>query len=33
MHVTIDGRALVGNRTGIGVHTAEIARRLGRLRR
>jgi glycosyltransferase involved in cell wall biosynthesis len=25
---TIDGRALVGNRTGIGVHTAEIARRL-----
>ena len=27
--VTIDGRALVGNRTGIGVHTAEIARRLG----
>jgi len=27
-HVTIDGRALVGNRTGIGVHTAEIARRL-----
>ena len=24
----IDGRALVGNRTGIGVHTAEIARRL-----
>ncbi len=26
--VTIDGRALVGNRTGIGVHTAEIARRL-----
>lgn len=28
MHVVIDGRALVGNRTGIGVHTAEIARRL-----
>lgn len=28
MQVTIDGRALVGNRTGIGVHTAEIARRL-----
>jgi glycosyltransferase involved in cell wall biosynthesis len=27
--VTIDGRPLVGNRTGIGVHTAEIARRLG----
>jgi glycosyltransferase involved in cell wall biosynthesis len=27
-HITIDGRALVGNRTGIGVHTAEIARRL-----
>ena len=26
--VLIDGRALVGNRTGIGVHTAEIARRL-----
>jgi len=26
--VTIDGRALVGNRTGIGVHTAEIAQRL-----
>jgi glycosyltransferase involved in cell wall biosynthesis len=26
--VTIDGRPLVGNRTGIGVHTAEIARRL-----
>lgn len=24
----VDGRALVGNRTGIGVHTAEIARRL-----
>lgn len=29
MNITIDGRALVGNRTGIGVHTAEIARRLG----
>lgn len=28
MHITIDGRALVGNRTGIGLHTAEIARRL-----
>ncbi|MDP9361764.1 MAG: glycosyltransferase family 4 protein [Acidobacteriota bacterium] len=28
LQVTIDGRALVGNRTGIGVHTAEIARRL-----
>src|SRR5687767_9686811 len=28
MRVVIDGRALVGNRTGIGVHTAEIARRL-----
>ena len=28
MHITIDGRALVWNRTGIGVHTAEIARRL-----
>jgi len=28
MQVTIDGRALAGNRTGIGVHTAEIARRL-----
>lgn len=28
MQVTIDGRALVGRRTGIGVHTAEIARRL-----
>ena len=27
--ITIDGRPLVGNRTGIGVHTAEIARRLG----
>ncbi|HEX3068320.1 MAG TPA: glycosyltransferase, partial [Thermoanaerobaculia bacterium] len=29
LQVTIDGRPLVGNRTGIGVHTAEIARRLG----
>lgn len=29
LDVTIDARALVGNRTGIGVHTAEIARRLG----
>lgn len=28
MNLVIDGRALVGNRTGIGVHTAEIARRL-----
>jgi glycosyltransferase involved in cell wall biosynthesis len=28
VQVTIDGRALVGRRTGIGVHTAEIARRL-----
>ncbi|HEX8255763.1 MAG TPA: glycosyltransferase family 1 protein [Thermoanaerobaculia bacterium] len=28
MRILIDGRALVGNRTGIGVHTAEIARRL-----
>jgi len=28
LNITIDGRALVGNRTGIGVHTAEIARRL-----
>jgi glycosyltransferase involved in cell wall biosynthesis len=28
IEVIIDGRALVGNRTGIGVHTAEIARRL-----
>ncbi|HEV7570909.1 MAG TPA: glycosyltransferase family 1 protein [Thermoanaerobaculia bacterium] len=28
MQITIDGRALVGNRTGIGVHTAQIARRL-----
>jgi glycosyltransferase involved in cell wall biosynthesis len=29
LNIVIDGRALVGNRTGIGVHTAEIARRLG----
>jgi glycosyltransferase involved in cell wall biosynthesis len=29
LNVVIDGRALAGNRTGIGVHTAEIARRLG----
>lgn len=29
MQVIIDGRPLVGHRTGIGVHTAEIARRLG----
>ncbi|MEO8035708.1 MAG: glycosyltransferase family 1 protein [Acidobacteriota bacterium] len=28
LEVIIDGRALVGDRTGIGVHTAEIARRL-----
>ena len=28
LRVLIDGRPLVGNRTGIGVHTAEIARRL-----
>jgi len=28
MRLIIDGRPLVGNRTGIGVHTAEIARRL-----
>jgi glycosyltransferase involved in cell wall biosynthesis len=28
VRLLIDGRALVGNRTGIGVHTAEIARRL-----
>lgn len=28
LDVIIDGRPLVGNRTGIGVHTAEIARRL-----
>jgi glycosyltransferase involved in cell wall biosynthesis len=29
LDVVIDGRALVGNRTGIGVHTANIAARLG----
>ncbi len=29
MRLVIDGRPLVGNRTGIGVHTAEITRRLG----
>lgn len=29
MRLIIDGRPLVGNRTGIGVHTAEITRRLG----
>ncbi|HVS33403.1 MAG TPA: glycosyltransferase family 1 protein [Thermoanaerobaculia bacterium] len=29
LRVVIDGRPLVGNRTGIGVHAAEIARRLG----
>ena len=29
LEVIVDGRALVGSRTGIGVHTAEIARRLG----
>ncbi|MFP5247892.1 MAG: glycosyltransferase family 4 protein [Thermoanaerobaculia bacterium] len=28
MRLVIDGRPLVGNRTGIGVHTAELARRL-----
>jgi glycosyltransferase involved in cell wall biosynthesis len=28
INLLIDGRPLVGNRTGIGVHTAEIARRL-----
>lgn len=28
MRLVIDGRPLVGNRTGIGVHTAEITRRL-----
>jgi glycosyltransferase involved in cell wall biosynthesis len=28
LQLAIDGRALVGNRTGIGVHTAEIAARL-----
>lgn len=27
--VVVDGRPLVGNRTGIGVHTAEIVKRLG----
>jgi glycosyltransferase involved in cell wall biosynthesis len=27
-HIVVDGRPLVGNRTGIGVHTAEIVRRL-----
>jgi len=26
--VVIDGRPLVGNRTGIGVHTAELAARI-----
>ena len=30
MIIAIDGRPLVGNRTGIGVHTAEIASRLTR---
>lgn len=29
VRVAIDGRALVGNRTGIGVHAAELAARLG----
>ncbi|MGA7615010.1 MAG: glycosyltransferase family 1 protein [Thermoanaerobaculia bacterium] len=29
VRLAIDGRPLVGNRTGIGVHTAEIAGRLG----
>jgi alpha-1,3-rhamnosyl/mannosyltransferase len=29
VNLIIDGRPLVGRRTGIGVHTAEIARRLG----
>ncbi|MBV9496949.1 MAG: glycosyltransferase family 4 protein [Acidobacteria bacterium] len=29
LRILIDGRPLVGHRTGIGVHTAEIARRLG----
>lgn len=29
LRIVIDGRALVGDRTGIGVHTAEIASRLG----
>jgi glycosyltransferase involved in cell wall biosynthesis len=28
LNIVIDGRPLVGNRTGIGVHTAEIAQRL-----
>jgi glycosyltransferase involved in cell wall biosynthesis len=28
VRILIDGRPLVGNRTGIGVHTAELARRL-----
>jgi len=28
LRVVVDGRPLVGNRTGIGVHTAEIVRRL-----
>jgi glycosyltransferase involved in cell wall biosynthesis len=28
LNVLVDGRPLVGNRTGIGVHTAEIVRRL-----
>lgn len=28
LNVVVDGRPLVGNRTGIGVHTAEIVRRL-----
>ena len=28
LRVVVDGRPLVGNRTGIGVHTAEITRRL-----
>ena len=28
MKIVVDGRPLVGHRTGIGVHTAEIARRL-----
>jgi glycosyltransferase involved in cell wall biosynthesis len=29
LNLLVDGRPLVGNRTGIGVHTAEIVRRLG----
>jgi alpha-1,3-rhamnosyl/mannosyltransferase len=29
LEIVIDGRPLVGHRTGIGVHTAEIAQRLG----